>query len=389
MRSSKCFVPGCKTGYESEKEKRKAEGKKYPSLFSVPREEDKLEKWRNAVPKSKREMNIGDKVCELHFLPSEITKSYVIRLPDGTDKVCERKYAMLNSDAVPSLLLDIPLCFNKKKKKSSPCKRLTVAKKAKISSPTDEFLDMGAIEVLTVDFGTINSITETVTEFSFSDLLTNVDYVFKPNKWWAISSHIDFVVCVKWDIQFASERQVIIDNNLSVKVMYYGTEVTVVSDKVVQSIEHLSAILAKINGYPVCTGFKQGYKNCSVFMESQQASRGRPQKLCASCKKNIAITPRKQRDPILALKYQSYYQRIAHANEKTARLRENIAVLKKKVALLRGKKTYFKTKSMATDILTTNLSTVGHIHDIDLLEIENVVNNVDMEEEYEDDAIFM
>ena len=36
MGNSKCFVYGCKSGYDKEMKKRKAEGKKNLSLFSPP-----------------------------------------------------------------------------------------------------------------------------------------------------------------------------------------------------------------------------------------------------------------------------------------------------------------------------------------------------------------
>ena len=65
--------------------------------------------------------------------------------------------------------------------------------------------------------GNIN-MDDVVPQFTFIDLVENVYKVLKPGKLWAVSSHEDFIVCVKWDRNFAPERQIIVDSNLGLKV---------------------------------------------------------------------------------------------------------------------------------------------------------------------------
>jgi len=99
---SKCFVPGCKTGYKSCKDK--------CSLFKPPSEPDELEKWRKAVPRADRIRSHKDRVCELHFAPEWVSRSYSVVVGEI---ICGEVYSLnqlstlLNSvilEAVPALL---------------------------------------------------------------------------------------------------------------------------------------------------------------------------------------------------------------------------------------------------------------------------------------------
>ncbi|KAL3247510.1 hypothetical protein MRX96_056945 [Rhipicephalus microplus] len=57
----KCFAPRCKTGHKSYTDKL--------SLFSAPREEERLRVWRNAIPRKDRILQSTDHLCEWHFEP--------------------------------------------------------------------------------------------------------------------------------------------------------------------------------------------------------------------------------------------------------------------------------------------------------------------------------
>jgi hypothetical protein len=64
-----CFIPNCRTGYKSRKGEIILE--KY-SLFSVPKDDNLINMWKTAIPRSDRPLDNKSYVCERHFLPHEI-----------------------------------------------------------------------------------------------------------------------------------------------------------------------------------------------------------------------------------------------------------------------------------------------------------------------------
>lgn len=64
----KCFVPNCRSGYASCREK--------ASLFSPPRDPERLEIWKKNIPRDDRVLSRNDRVCEKHFDPTYIIKTW-------------------------------------------------------------------------------------------------------------------------------------------------------------------------------------------------------------------------------------------------------------------------------------------------------------------------
>lgn len=64
MPNSKCFVPGCKSGYKSNNER--------VSLFRAPKDAELLKKWESAIPRADRQLHANDVVCAKHFFDSDI-----------------------------------------------------------------------------------------------------------------------------------------------------------------------------------------------------------------------------------------------------------------------------------------------------------------------------
>lgn len=64
----RCFVPNCKSGYKSSKEK--------VAVFSVPKDENLLNKWRKVIPRSDRMLSCKNFVCEKHFSSDDIVKEW-------------------------------------------------------------------------------------------------------------------------------------------------------------------------------------------------------------------------------------------------------------------------------------------------------------------------
>lgn len=64
----KCCVPNCNSGYKSCAEK--------VAFFSVPKDVDLANKWRRAIPRKDKILTHSDSVCEKHFDPEEIQRTW-------------------------------------------------------------------------------------------------------------------------------------------------------------------------------------------------------------------------------------------------------------------------------------------------------------------------
>nr|XP_054933637.1 uncharacterized protein LOC129387908 isoform X1 [Dermacentor andersoni] len=90
----KCFVPYCRSGYKSCKEKN--------SLFKPPQDDARLEAWRRAIPRKDRVLQRTDRVCERHFAPHFILKTWSAEV-DGHVLMSGKRRAGLTKDAIPSI----------------------------------------------------------------------------------------------------------------------------------------------------------------------------------------------------------------------------------------------------------------------------------------------
>ncbi|KAM7289595.1 hypothetical protein ISCGN_029724 [Ixodes scapularis] len=90
----KCFVPNCKSGYKSCKEKF--------SLFKPPVHAEKLAAWRRAIPREDRVLSLKDLVCERHFAPHFVVKTWSAEFNGHLLMQGDRR-ATLAKDAVPSV----------------------------------------------------------------------------------------------------------------------------------------------------------------------------------------------------------------------------------------------------------------------------------------------
>lgn len=112
----KCFVPNCSSGYCSCKEK--------ASLFKAPTDPDRLALWDSAIPRSDRKLQPGDCVCEKHFSPHLISRTYHV---EHERKVLldAPKRSVLSTEAVPSMFPNCPnyLSTSSKTPQKAPRKR--------------------------------------------------------------------------------------------------------------------------------------------------------------------------------------------------------------------------------------------------------------------------
>lgn len=112
----KCFVPRCNTGYDSCQEKL--------SLFSAPKNPARLQAWRNAIPRKDRVLKTTDFVCEKHFEPAYVIKTWTA-VYNGVVLASTFRRAQLSADAVPTIFPKRPCnpCEETKERESAPVSR--------------------------------------------------------------------------------------------------------------------------------------------------------------------------------------------------------------------------------------------------------------------------
>ncbi|CAN7976683.1 unnamed protein product [Ixodes persulcatus] len=129
----KCFVPRCTTGYKTCREKF--------SLFRAPKDEAQLNLWRHAIPRKDRRLEATDHVCERHFEPHLVSKTWTA-LYNGNVLVSTPRRACLATNAVPMKFPGCPSYLSKTPKtRKRPAERqlsAPVKKKSSSSGTTSE-----------------------------------------------------------------------------------------------------------------------------------------------------------------------------------------------------------------------------------------------------------
>ena len=104
MPTSKCFVPGCTSGYKSCTTKF--------SLFKPPKSPSKLDAWSRAIPRADKALTENCKVCEIHFESQFIDRAFTT-VVHGQIISIDRIRPRLADDAVPTIFPNLPKYLTK------------------------------------------------------------------------------------------------------------------------------------------------------------------------------------------------------------------------------------------------------------------------------------
>lgn len=113
-------MPHCKTGYKTCKDKF--------SVFSAPKDDDLLEKWRRAIPRKDRVLQPVDHVCERHFEPELVCKEWTAYY-EGRVLMSAPRRATLVKDAVPTRFPDCAVHVSKTPSRKKPAQRSPKSRK--------------------------------------------------------------------------------------------------------------------------------------------------------------------------------------------------------------------------------------------------------------------
>ncbi|KAH7950369.1 hypothetical protein HPB49_023146 [Dermacentor silvarum] len=96
----RCFVTGCKSGYDSQ---RSAEKRHF---FRAPRDSSRLQVWQRAIPRLDKQLTSSCVVCDLHFEDSDLVKEFVHNI--NGDVIIPHDNWALKDDAVARLFTNCP-----------------------------------------------------------------------------------------------------------------------------------------------------------------------------------------------------------------------------------------------------------------------------------------
>ncbi|KAH7958663.1 hypothetical protein HPB49_004078 [Dermacentor silvarum] len=106
----RCFVTGCKSGYDCQ---RSAEKRHF---FRAPRDSSRLQVWQRAIPRLDKQLTSSCVVCDLHFEDSDLVKEFVHNI-NGDVVIIPRDNWALKDDAVPRLFPNCPSYLSKPARK--------------------------------------------------------------------------------------------------------------------------------------------------------------------------------------------------------------------------------------------------------------------------------
>ncbi|KAH6947068.1 hypothetical protein HPB50_016987 [Hyalomma asiaticum] len=273
----KCFAPRCTTGYKSCTQKF--------SLFSAPKEEERLRVWRNAIPRKDRILQSTDHLCERHFEPHLVSKTWEA-VYKGNVLVRAPRKASLSKEAVPTLFPDCPSYLSKERKqRKRPAERhgkIAPLKKQRkqCAEGSDPVLEMDVGDELQNEgdatasdmLSNESSSVPMAAVSTFDELFESPARVVLPSTTWSFHKlQVDEVRNVVFselrrvrEPQYSAETSHIvtwklldIDQDMKVSVVLMGKQVPLellgVSNHV-STIEDITSLLGKLEGLHFCGG---------------------------------------------------------------------------------------------------------------------------------------
>lgn len=231
-RDSHCFVPYCSSQYKNSK----------LSMFSPPKDETMLKKWKVLIHRSDKELTTKSCVCELHFQKRFIMKNYV-HVINGETVTIPRGEPILKPDAIPTIFPDCP----RNLAVSLPNKRKYIERTS---------LDEGV------------TVEDPLSENKYSKISITLDDLRRiklPTEFWGVINPANNKNCLIFHISalkfsrnyptLMTERLVIVkdeDSKLKCEVFLKGLKVEEYPD--ISSKEMFQNILNSVNVHKICEG---------------------------------------------------------------------------------------------------------------------------------------
>lgn len=88
-----------------------------------------IDTWNLKISRADRSLTKKDGVCELHFASEDIISCRIFEDTAGNEIKYKLKRVILNPNAIPCILPDLPSCFNKNSKKRRSSTEISISPK--------------------------------------------------------------------------------------------------------------------------------------------------------------------------------------------------------------------------------------------------------------------
>lgn len=245
-RQTHCFAPNCTSGYVSSRKS----GERV-SLFSVPKDPERFEAWRRAVPRADKALDENSALCELHFDEQYIVRHFTHVINEATVKI-PRDRPVLTSDAVPTIYPNAPSYLSKKAPQKRQSKTSTCGLPSKLQR-----CEMGAcsqgVETAN-DEGSVSDQQVLASEFC-------VQRCELPSVYWsrhqiAGSDNVTaFTVCALEDHNLYFEKVVLVMSDSSAIQATVFVQATQVRSVEITDAKMIEDLLLEVDSLIPCKGF--------------------------------------------------------------------------------------------------------------------------------------
>lgn len=237
-----CCVAGCTSGYRANKTSRHS--------FWAPRDPDLRAAWDRAIPRRDRKLSDKSRLCDLHFQPEDILKTYTHIIDGKKGEIARGKWSLAEGSQ-PKVFPNLPTYLSKppvKKRKLPDRERPRPDTSARKKDRTD--LTRVSEECASnFDVPVTNDVPT----------MTDIEEVSLPSSSWrkmmqhdSTGSYVAFFELKAEEKVLLVEKCVIVGNDMSVTVSSRGRVAK--SCRAVSTVLQLAELLASIHQLKVCSG---------------------------------------------------------------------------------------------------------------------------------------
>jgi len=156
--------------------------------------------WNKSIPRADRTLKMSNYVCELHFQPECVDKTYSTVLSDGSLFTMDRGIPLLKSGSVPTIFPNLPkyLSHTIKKRKSPKKRSLSAQKRQKPNQFEPNRTSQNNFENVTIARELFSTNETPLISFTFDDLKNGLKCLNLPNSSWAYCCTNSNIIFSRW-----------------------------------------------------------------------------------------------------------------------------------------------------------------------------------------------
>ncbi|CAN7995555.1 unnamed protein product [Ixodes hexagonus] len=244
-----CCVPGCTSGYRANKTSR--------HFFWALRDPVLRAAWDRAIPRLDRKLSDKSRVCDLHFHPEDILKTYTHIIDGKMVEIARGKWSLAEGSQ-PKVFPNLPTYLSK-----PPVKKRKLPDRER-SRPETSDRKKDRTDLTRVSEECASNFDVPVT--NDVPTMTDIEEVNLPSSSWrkmmqhdSTGSYVAFFELKAEKKVLLVEKCVIVGNDMSVTVSSRGRVAK--SYRAVSTVLPLTELLASIHQLKVCSGCQKATRN--------------------------------------------------------------------------------------------------------------------------------